>query len=230
MPNQQMGRKHLGRKIMKSTLSQFQNIGVIQAELSNDELAPIWEEVNKIKESFSLAETYNHKLVGNLEKEYKLRECKNYIAQMLAPIIVKYEENVNMEFFSTLSHDSAIMLDSAWVNFQKKHEFNPVHNHTGVYSFVIWLDIPYDTKDEQQSDPARHSNEPCAGNFSFLYTNSLGHITPFNIPCSKELNGTLLLFPAKMMHCVYPFYTSDDYRITVSGNFSQTIITNREKD
>lgn len=209
---------------MQSILSQFKNIGVIQAELSNEELAPIWQEVNEIKENFEAAEKYNHSLVGNLEKEYALHKCKNYIAQLLMPIIAKYEENVNMEFFSTIKHDSAIVLDSAWVNFQKKYEFNPVHNHTGVFSFVIWLDIPYDIEDEKKSDPARNSNEPCAGNFSFLYTNSLGHITPFNIACSKELSGTLLLFPAKLMHCVYPFYTSDNYRISVSGNFAQTLL------
>jgi len=215
--------------MIKPSLSQFQNIGVIQAQLTDEELAPIWQEVNEIKDNFSLAEPYNNHLVGNLEREYHLPKSKKYIAQLLMPLITKYEANVNMEFFSTVKHKSAIILDSTWVNFQKKYEFNPVHNHTGVYSFVLWLDIPYDIEDEKQSDPARNSSEPCAGNFSFLYTNTMGVITPFNIPCSKELNGTLLLFPAKMMHCVYPFYTSDDYRITVSGNFVQTLLSNTEQ-
>ncbi len=27
------------------------------------------------------------------------------------------------------------------------------------------------------------------------------------------------IYPAKQLHCVYPFYTSDEYRISVSGNF-----------
>jgi hypothetical protein len=218
----------MGWKMIEPTLSQFQNIGVIQAQLTTEELAPIWQEVNEIKANFSKAEPYNHSLVGNLENEYALHKCKNYIAQLLMPMITTYEQNSNLEFFSTVKHDTAIILDSVWVNFQKKYEFNPVHNHTGVFSFVLWLDIPYDIKDENNSDPAKNSSEPCAGNFSFFYTNSLGHITPFNIPCSKELNGTLLIFPAKMMHCVYPFYTSDDYRISVSGNFAQTLMPKGE--
>lgn len=214
--------------MIKPLMSQFQNIGVIQAQLTDEDLAPIWQEVNEIKDNFSSAEPYNNHLVGNLEREYNLPKSKNYIAQLLMPLITKYEANTNLEFFSTVNHKSAIVLDSTWVNFQKKYEFNPVHNHTGVYSFVLWLDIPYDIEDENQSDPARNSSEPCAGNFSFLYTNTMGVITPFNISCSKELNGTLLLFPAKMMHCVYPFYTSDEYRITVSGNFTQTLLPNAE--
>jgi hypothetical protein len=32
------------------------------------------------------------------------------------------------------------------------------------------------------------------------------------------MENTLLLFPAKLTHAVYPFYSSDDYRISVSGN------------
>jgi len=26
------------------------------------------------------------------------------------------------------------------------------------------------------------------------------------------------MFPSLLAHCVYPFYTSDDYRISISGN------------
>ena len=29
-------------------------------------------------------------------------------------------------------------LHSLWVNYQSKHEFNPVHIHDGLFSFVIW--------------------------------------------------------------------------------------------
>ena len=34
----------------------------------------------------------------------------------------------------------------------------------------------------------------------------------------KTFEGKMLLFNAKQMHTVFPFYTSDAYRITVSGN------------
>jgi len=33
----------------------------------------------------------------------------------------------------------------------------------------------------------------------------------------------MLIFPARMTHCVYPFYTSQDYRISISGN----VVANR---
>ena len=34
----------------------------------------------------------------------------------------------------------------------------------------------------------------------------------------KSFEGKMLMFPSKQMHAVNPFYTSDGYRITVSGN------------
>ena len=37
---------------------------------------------------------------------------------------------------------------------------------------------------------------------------------------SDEDLKPILLFPSEMYHGVYPFYTSDDYRISVSGNFN----------
>ena len=37
---------------------------------------------------------------------------------------------------------------------------------------------------------------------------------------SSERNdiGKIIFFPSKLNHCVYPFYTSDDTRISISGN------------
>jgi hypothetical protein len=34
----------------------------------------------------------------------------------------------------------------------------------------------------------------------------------------------MILFPAKMMHTVYPFYSSDDFRISISGNLRVSTI------
>ena len=43
-----------------------------------------------------------------------------------------------------------------WVNYQYQNEFNPQHDHTGVYSFVIWLKIPTEY-DEQNKDNVSNS-------------------------------------------------------------------------
>ena len=52
----------------------------------------------------------------------------------------------------------------------------------------------------------------------FLYIDSLGQIQTHQVKVDKSFEGKILFFNAKQNHCVYPFYTSDDYRITISGN------------
>ena len=38
------------------------------------------------------------------------------------------------------------------------------------------------------------------------------------IDVDKSFEGKGFMFPSKQSHMVYPFYTSNEYRITVSGN------------
>ena len=105
-----------------------------------------------------------------------------------------------------------------WVNHQKQHEFNPLHNHAGVYSFVIWMKIPFKWEEQNQKDIGRKSNHSQISNFSFVYTNILGKISFYRYELSTEDEGTLLFFPSQVYHQVYPFYDCDEDRISVSGN------------
>jgi hypothetical protein len=112
-----------------------------------------------------------------------------------------------------------IYLKDVWVNFQKKTEFNPPHTHDGLFSFVIWINVPYYIKDEHDKSPGKYSIENLAGCFQFQYLDTLGSICMHSIPADKTYENTLIIFPSKMVHSVFPFYSSDDYRISISGNF-----------
>ena len=124
----------------------------------------------------------------------------------------------NYKDFNFQTHNVPVTLGPTWVNFQKKYEFNPVHTHNGMLSFVIYVKIPYDLEQEFTEGPGRLANTHVNGCFQFLYTNSLGHIVPHTLKIDKTFESKILVFPSKMNHCVYPFYTSDEYRISVSGN------------
>ena len=68
--------------------------------------------------------------------------------------------------------------------------------------------------------------------FSFIYPSigpslsTVGHVFPVDpveshiITLDHTYEGTILIFPAWLQHMVTPFYTSDDYRISVSGNLT----------
>ena len=116
-----------------------------------------------------------------------------------------------LKTFRTLSHSVPIESYDPWFNVQEKYEFIPNHTHDGIVSFVIWLTIPYDIKEELLV--GEH-----ASTFTFTYSSILGGIKNQTIPVDKLYEGKIIMFPASLQHCVYPFYTSDDCRISISGN------------
>ena len=156
--------------------------------------------------------TYNHLLAGHLETELTY-QLKDSFRKCLELTCDEYRRKFN--FFPNNSYS---IDNDSWVNFQKKYEFNPVHTHNGMLSFVIYIKIPYDLEQEFTEGPGRLANNHVNGCFQFLYTNSLGQIVPHTLKIDKTFENKILVFPAKMNHCVYPFYTSDEYRISVSGN------------
>jgi hypothetical protein len=113
-------------------------------------------------------------------------------------------------------------LGKLWVNIQKKGEFVPMHDHGGLFSFVIWMKIPYDWADEKSVEWVKRSKynfpglltEDVVSNFVLFDHTFTSHI----FKMSKDVECNCVLFPSSFHHMVYPFYTSDEERISISGN------------
>ena len=202
------------------------NLGYIDEKIPDDVYKTILDEIDI---SFREKHPHNTKLVGNIEEQYympwrdnlKLFKVENYL-RGLAGIYEKkfnYTQSMGNQIMSLnegMSFD--LRLRNCWVNYMKKYEFNPLHNHSGLYSFVIFIKIPYNLKDEFNSLRTQNPQQRFPGCFAFYCANGMGEFTPHVIEADKEWEQVILLFPSITQHCVYPFYTSDDYRITVSGN------------
>jgi len=207
---------------MKYNINELHNFGFISAKFSDADLAPIKTEINNIQNNFELYESqkHNNKLAGNIKREYKLIESKQYMEKLLMPLVSAYDKEFHyMKKISILTASVPIVLHECWVNFQKKYEFNPAHSHSGLYSFVIWTNVPYDMKEELKLSPGAESNLNSAGMFSFLYCDSTGGISLGRIPIDKRMENSVVFFPSNFYHMAYPFFSSDGYRISVSGNF-----------
>ena len=200
----------------------FNNYGFLSAKFSEEDILPIKTEINKIKQQFDLfdARKHNSNLAGNIMKEYTLLDSKKYAEHLIIPLLKEYDKQFNyVQNYNYLLNPAPIELDTFWVNFQKKYEFNPIHKHDGIFSFVIWVNVPYNIEDEQKLGPGINSNYNSAGGFSLLYADAIGGILSHDIVVDKSKENTIVIFPSKFHHCVYPFFSSDDYRISVSGNF-----------
>ncbi|CAB5220631.1 Conserved hypothetical protein CHP02466 [uncultured Caudovirales phage] len=205
----------------------FKNIGFTSVEYTDEQLKPIWNEVNKIQNDFEHSEKYNKNLAGHIKKEYALKDNLKYMETLMFPAIKEFINNYEWVDHVSKRYDKvfnattpfSIRLDNLWVNFQKKHEFNPVHRHGGIISFVLWLNIPYMIEDEMKNFPDLSVDSSNAGTFNFHYINTLGQMSTNIISADITYQNMAVIFPAELHHSVNPFYTSDDYRISVSGNW-----------
>ena len=164
----------------------------------------------------------NMDLAGNIKSEYLIPEGKEHIFPLIFALIDKHKEKYPQYFKSICGYKNRkevdLSLHSLWVNFQKKYEFNPPHVHDGLFSFVIWYKVPYTMKDERANFPHIAEKNQKAGQFAFLFSAPDGALHTEDLPVDKEWEGKIALFPANLNHMVYPFYTSDEYRISISGN------------
>lgn len=199
----------------------FPNYGYLIEDIPLHIFAELRKEVRKIKSNMENFPSASSLLSGNIEQEFTLTECNKVLESYVLSLVKSYDDHFNyIKTFNALDTDLPLGLTQLWVNFQKKHEFNPNHNHSGVLSFVIWVKLPYDLKEELDASPGKYSNGNVASAFQFTYSDTLGSLKTHSLFLDKSSEGKILLFPNKMMHCVYPFYTSNEYRISVSGNIS----------
>ena len=190
------------------------------ARFNREELKPLYDIASKVEKDATQYKSMNKILAGNISKQIVFDSYyKNFLSTLLDPLlrehIKEYDYSKSQNF---LDADCPIVLTQAWMVLQEKYEFNPLHCHTGIFSFVIWLKIPYNMQDELSLPFVAESNTPSAGSFCYLLSDMLGRNHAHNL-VEDNLEACAFLFPSSMLHCVYPFYTSDEYRISVAGNY-----------
>jgi len=192
----------------------FPNNGVVFDRLSKDTYDALRAAIEKAQ---STNPAMNGRLVGHLKHEVEFPEGKDIIKDSILSLAAIHADYFNhFKNHAILTKSGKMVIDPLWINFQEKHEFNPPHGHEGIYSFVIWVRIPYSLEEEINAFPdAKHK---MTSMFGFITTDILGrsHINP--IPVDQDYEGVVCLFPSSLLHYVNPFFTSNAHRISVSGN------------
>ena len=172
---------------------------------------------------------WNPRLAGNLKygrsfhykKDFMMRAepyLKKYVERFFTALINRYgstqmidrtlevQEDVNKE------KKGELRLDTLWINFSKKHDFNPPHTHKGVLSFVLFCKVP-----EKIFSVQADSNTQRAGELSFSYGEQMTPLMGCEYPV-RPYENLMFIFPNNLKHYVAPYWV-DEERISVSGNF-----------
>jgi hypothetical protein len=187
------------------------NPGLLAGKLPEELFKKIKKEVNAKK---AKKQAFTRDLVGSIKGEYvtpKIPELIEYVSFM-------YERW--REVYQTDPHPYKV--DPIWTNYMTKGEFNPNHNHPGALAvFVLWIQIPYDLKNEIPDGYNNLQYPPKNSCFEFTYSRLDGHIVTNPIYVDSSYEGSIVMFPSSVTHCVYPFNSSDGERISIAGNINR---------
>ena len=189
---------------------QFPNLGYVTTSVDRHALKPVLDEIAGVGATTPLND---HSHVGTITDEYVLTSSIDCLRDILGPMVEMYVK----EHHFSIEPRTMTLLD-AWVNLQQSGEYFSAHTHAGVFSFALWITVPFTQADERAWREARGKSGGETANFTFHYTDALGRITPYCIPVDSSYENTCILFPGEMMHSVTPYYSTDARRITVSGN------------
>ena len=152
-------------------------------------------------------------LAGHLKDEYELD--KNRVFTILLPYFNSYAQGIFD--YRQVKLPNGFDLRSAWINRQKKNEFNPPHTHDDDLSFVVYTKVPEGLKKECEEAVHNSPGPGCitfdfnipGGTFKNLFLNTHAHLPSV---------GDMFIFPAVLPHWVYPFKTTEGERVSISGN------------
>ncbi|MDA9761354.1 2OG-Fe(II) oxygenase family protein [bacterium] len=200
---------------------------IFQTEVDSNFTKELIEEGRKLTKE---EDDWNYQLAGNLKygRSYNYKEdytlkvepyLKTYVERFFNGIIEQYgNDTILLNKFLNIQkgrrelQSGQLRLDTMWINFSQKHDFNPPHTHLGELSFVIFCKVPKEIF-EVQAD----SNTQRAGELHFQYGEPITTLMGSEFPIEPYEN-LMFIFPSKLKHFV-PAYWVDAERISVSGNF-----------
>ena len=201
---------------MKDVITVKPNLGGwLEIKLDDKEMKFLWDCIDNKQKS------HKKNLAGNVSQSNLLIDKDDwFFNSVLYHLTEKYaDEFQNMGDKYPLNRKLLYHMSGFCVNYQKQYEYNPFHSHGGVYSFVIWMKIPtYYFEQRRDNKLAYGSNSRTISNFKFEMIDFLGHMHGQTYEMSPKMEGTMLFFPSKLNHLVYPFYNCEEDRISISGN------------
>jgi len=159
------------------------NLVYVKSKVPSFVLEELKQEAKNILENPNQFKKINDDLAGNIEQEYQTSKGR----EILQPYLISLAD----EYFKCSEKHKQNLgcphwhIDDVWINFQKKYEYNPLHNHTGNLSFVLWVQIPYELKDELSLPNCVNSNTPTNSLFQFTYTNLKGEVISDHLNIDK---------------------------------------------
>ena len=183
-------------------------------ELPNYAVLDVTLDKNVLDHLHHLVEKYEP---DDAKQQWMLIDDDNrFQKEVLNPIIQEYVADYGFPEKLKTTHIHDLTFQKFWANYTGKGEYQALHKHDAIWSFVIWLKLPAVANVEQSVKDAMH---PDAGDFILTYSDIIGRTRKVNWKLEKQYNeGHMLLFPSDLYHAVYPHFQTDEKRLSLAGD------------
>ena len=192
------------------------NFGVLECDLGQSEIDYLWEKVKK----YTPEATWEGNTcvdAGKMEdKQFAINDDENiFTEKVLIPMTENYFSAYGTPFKHKSSHFHQMTFSRFWGRLSKDGDYQSIHDHQGVFTFVVWLRIPFEGKVERKIQPGFR---PEAGDFVLVYPDTCGALQKRTWVLGPGAEGKMLFFPSDLNHIVYPHYSTEEYRISLAGD------------
>lgn len=164
----------------------------------------------KLLENFKKENILYKKELANVVKE-EFEFDKNLFSNLLAPYLNVYLNTAEEWYNKKIGNE--LEITHCWINFMKKNEFVPLHDHNTDLSSVLYLEVP-EKIEKEEIDFLNKFGGPGAIIFKYGENKQLNITTAIIKPKKNQL----LIFPSSLIHMVYPF-KFEGYRISIATNY-----------
>lgn len=184
---------------------------IAKVTMSNDLVDKLNDYIDGIIKDENKAKELNHgnKLAGNVSQEFKLEE--DFIKKSGWLKFLSEETRLWIKASSDQEITKFNLIDT-WVVRQFEKDYNPLHFHSGHISGVGYLKVPKSFGEYSQKGKSGNQNGKLSlvhGTKQFL-SSAIFTVTP--------KVGDFYFFPNYLLHEVYPFFSSNEERRSISFN------------
>ena len=150
-----------------------------------------------------------------LKKENVLDFFGNMVQEYVHQCNIQKAPQEEAEYIEKMKDSIQVTIASMWIVEQQPGEYNPIHTHTNCdISTVMYLKAPSFLPSEK---PDRNDD----GTIYFVGGSGTNDKLKMSSLKIKPKPGQFFIFPAHLMHTVYPYKTNDNFaRRSVSFNAS----------
>tara|TARA_B100001093_G_scaffold458625_1_gene471184 strand:+ start:991 stop:1671 length:681 start_codon:yes stop_codon:yes gene_type:complete len=191
------------------------NYGVLECQLEENDINNLWKLVHKYAPN---AKWEGNRLleIGQDNKQFPLHDDEGLFQnEVLMPATQSYFESYGTPFKLKSTHYHLPTFSRFWCRVSQDGDYQSIHDHQGIFTFVVWLKIPFEGENERL---VQAGFRPEASDFVLCYPDTCGQYQKRNWVLGKGAEGKMLFFPSDINHIVYPHYTTTEYRVALAGD------------